>query len=114
MDDKQEEELRIRSRTHSSRSGHQRSNSLSILPSTSLIKSQSCPSSLLFTSEHPIPLSTSLETLFSSVSTRYCICHETNSTQQPISCEEYPISSSIPCIRCSSTRTDLGYSSGRS
>lgn len=58
------------------------------LPKSSLIKSQSCPSSLLFTSESivkpvnstlntkPKPLSGSLETLFSSVSTRECVCHE--------------------------------------
>ncbi len=61
------------------------------IPITSLIKSHSCPSSLLFTSESiiktsdqvlntkTIPLSRSLETLFSSVSTRECVCHDRNS-----------------------------------
>ncbi|CAF3929382.1 unnamed protein product, partial [Rotaria sp. Silwood2] len=105
----------------------ERSKSLSIshtiIPSISLVKSQSCPSSLLFTSEcvqkssnqvineQTIPLSSSLETLFSSVSTRECICHNRNLEKQQVSCDECPTSSSISCIRCSSTRTDLGYSS---
>lgn len=72
----------------------ERSNSLSIahsnIPSIRLVKSQSCPSSLFFTSESiikssdqvikekTIPISSSLETLFSSISTRECICHERN------------------------------------
>jgi hypothetical protein len=67
----------------------ERLNSLSIIHSTSLVKFHSCPS-LLFTSESirkpsdevihtkPIPLSSSLETLFSSISTRECVCHEKN------------------------------------
>ncbi len=69
----------------------------------SLIKSQSYPSLSII--EQQIPLSSSLETLFSSVSTRDCVCHE----QQLTSCEECL---TLSCIRCSSTRTDLGYSSG--
>ena len=73
-----------------------RSKSLSISHTTkrliSLVKSQSCSSSLLLASQcmtkqlpHPtineqtIPLSSSLETLFSSVSTRECVCHDRNS-----------------------------------
>ena len=67
---------------------NERSSSLStidiIMPSVSLMKSLSCPSLLLYTSECPshqvmkgykISLSSSLETLFSSVSTRDCVCH---------------------------------------
>lgn len=70
----------------------ERSNSLSIIhttiPTVSLVKSHSCPSSLLFTCEslakttdqvinkNKLPLSSSLETLFSSISTRECVCHE--------------------------------------
>ncbi|CAF3369529.1 unnamed protein product [Rotaria socialis] len=107
----------------------ERSKSLSIshttLPSASLVKSQSCPSSLLFTSEctpkqslevnnkQKMPLSSSLETLFSSVSTRECACHGRNLEKQQVSCDECPTSSSLSCIRCLSTRTDLGYSSGQ-
>ncbi|CAF4827248.1 unnamed protein product [Rotaria sp. Silwood1] len=107
----------------------ERSKSLSIshttIPLISLVKSQSCPSSLLFTSEcveksshqvingQTIPLSSSLETLLSSVSTRECVCHDRNLEKQQVSCDECPTSSSISCIRCSSTRTDLGYSSGQ-
>jgi hypothetical protein len=56
--------------------------------------------SIISLSEHKIPLSSSLETLY----------HESNSRKQPpVSCEECP---TLSCIRCSSTRTDLGYSSG--
>ncbi|CAF3689708.1 unnamed protein product [Adineta steineri] len=93
----------------------QRSNSLSIIyptnPSISLVKSQSCPSSLISTSEsimkssdqvineQTIPISSSLETLLSSVSTRGCICYERH------------LAKSMSCTRCLSTRTDLGYSS---
>lgn len=132
-----------------------RSNSLSIIhttiPSASLVKSQSCPTSLLLAldlpssmksspsgrrkTEQTIRLSSSLETLFSSVSTRDCVCHERTlgkilfnhferekplrfssplKEKQPISCDECPSSSSVSCVRCSSTRTDLGYSSGKS
>lgn len=60
--------------------------------------SQSCTSSLLFPSDQQMPLSTSLETVLSSISTQYCTCHETNSTSS--------------CIYYSNIRTDLGYSSG--
>jgi hypothetical protein len=51
------------------------------------MKSSSCPSLLLYASEcsthpamkgHKTCLSSSLETLFSSVSTRDCVCHERN------------------------------------
>ncbi|CAF1126242.1 unnamed protein product [Adineta steineri] len=81
-----------------------------ILVSVSL-KSQSCPSSLISTSEsiikstdqvineQTIPISSSLETLLSSVSTRGCICYERH------------LAKSMSCTRCLSTRTDLGYSS---
>ena len=77
--------------------------------------------------EQTVRLSSSLETLFSSVSTRECVCHERNlgktlrlvfvslfrlAEKQRVSCDECPSSSSMSCIRCSSTRTDLGYSSG--
>lgn len=66
-----------------------------------LIPSQSCP--VLFSSpvEQRVTLSSSLETL---VSTRDCVCQE---IQQVDECRR------LTCIRCSSTRTDLGYSSGR-
>ncbi len=77
-----------------------------------------------------IPLSGSLETLFSAVSTRECVCHEKNlgtkkkpskhfekyflfQEKQQVLCDECPTSSSTSCIRCFSTRTDLGYSSGK-
>jgi hypothetical protein len=90
-----QEEILIRRRTSSCCSClchfcDERSNSLSIIhttiPSISLVKSQSCPSSLLFASESitkpsvekTIPISSSLETLFSSISTRECVCHERN------------------------------------
>lgn len=33
--------------------------------------------------------------------------------KQQVSCDECPTSSSLSCIRCFSTRTDLGYSSGK-
>ena len=106
-----------------------------INPKPLLVKSHSCPSSLLFTSEmmiesssKSVPLSGSLETLFSSVSTRECVCHEKNLgrkiicliktklfdlEKQQVLCDECPTSSSTSCIRCFSTRTDLGYSSGK-
>ena len=72
-----------------------RSNSLSIIhttiPRTSLVKSHSCPTSLLLMDnsslksnsnnqtvkkEEILRLSSSLETLFSSISARECVCHE--------------------------------------
>lgn len=116
----------------------------STLPKPSLVKSQSCPSALLFISESiakpvdsalntkkAIPLSGSLETLFSTVSTRECVCHEKTlgnkeersfafdsylynfEEEQQVLCDECPASSSTTCIRCFSTRTDLGYASGK-
>ena len=63
-----------------------------------LIQSQSCPALFPSPIEHRLPLSSSLETLFSSISTRDdCLCQEIHSHK----------------TECSSTRTDLGYSSGR-
>ncbi|CAF0825705.1 unnamed protein product [Adineta steineri] len=104
----------------------ERSNSLlpihTMSSSNSFIKSPSCPSLLLYSSEcsshqvikgHKICLSSSLETLFSSVSTRDCVCHDRNLDKQTVLCDECPTSSSTSCLRCSSTRTDLGYSSGQ-
>ena len=100
----------------------QRSNSLSIIhttmPSPLLAKSQSCPSLLLATvdaspkmaNEQTIRSSSSLETLFSSISTSDCVCHDRPLT---LSTSATFASSSMSCIRCSSTRTDPGYSSGR-
>ena len=105
----------------------QRSNSLSIIhttmPSPLLVKSQSCPSLLLFnidtspkaeapqmTDEQTLRLSSSSETLFSSISTRECVCHDRPLT---LSTSVTFASSSMSCIRCSSTRTDPGYSSGK-
>ena len=122
----------------------ERSNSVSAietsLPTITIIKSPSCPSLLQYASEcsvphrvireHRLPQSSSLETLFSSVSTRDCACHEGNlgksdwslseqlflffnvPGKQTVLCDDCPSSSSTSCIRCSSTRTDLGYSSG--
>lgn len=80
-------------------------------PSRRLIPSQSCPALFSSPIEHRLPLSSSLETLFSSVSTRDCVCQEIHLEEQINSMEEYP---RLTCLRCSSTRTDLGYSSGRS
>ncbi|UJR15999.1 hypothetical protein I4U23_002917 [Adineta vaga] len=106
---------------------NERTNSLSTIQtsttSMSLIKSLSCPSLIQYASqcsathrvmkEYKIPLSSSLETLFSSVSTQDCVCHEGNLGKQTVLCDACPSSSSTSCIRCSSTRTDLGYSSGQ-
>lgn len=111
------------------------------LSKASLVKSQSCPSALLFIAESTVkpadsvlktvPLSGSLETLFSSVSNRECVCHEKTlgneeeksfafgsylcnfEEEQQVLCDECPASSSTNCIRCFSTRTDLGYASGK-
>jgi len=92
------------------------------IPKISLVKSHSCPSSLLFTSQSiikssdqvlntpTVSLSRSLETLFSSVSTRECVC---DLEKQQVLCDECPTSSSISCMRCFGTRMDLGYSSGQ-
>ncbi|CAF1069666.1 unnamed protein product [Adineta ricciae] len=105
----------------------ERSNSVSTIetssPTITIIKSPSCPSLLQYASEcpvphrdireHRLPQSSSLETLFSSVSTRDCACHEGNLEKQTVLCDDCPSSSSTSCIRCSSTRTDLGYSSGQ-
>ena len=69
-----------------------------------LIPSQSCPALFSPPIEHRLTLSSSLETLFSSVSTRDCVCEGIHLEEQV----------EISCLRCSSTRTDLGYSSGKS
>ncbi|UJR30584.1 hypothetical protein I4U23_018111 [Adineta vaga] len=107
----------------------QRSNSLSIVstntPPVSLIKSQSCPTSLLFIPEsilnsshsdiekQNLPISSSSETVFSLPSTKECVCHERHSKMQEVSCDECPTILPVLCSRCSSTRTDIGYSSGQ-
>ncbi|CAF1134183.1 unnamed protein product [Adineta ricciae] len=100
----------------------QRSNSFLMastdVPSIPLGKSQSCVFSLLpeasarlesvDTPEQNLPVSSSLETVFSSISTRECVCNERLANGL---CNEIPI---VVCSRCSSARTDLGYSSGTS
>lgn len=79
-------------------------------PRRTLIQSQSCPALFSSPIEHRIPISSSLETLSSSISTRDCLCQEMNSQKVNLSTEEDCVT--LSCIRCSSTRTDLGYSSG--
>jgi len=95
----------------------EQSNTLSNTLKSSLIKSHSCPSLLTIISNsrmstNSLPLSNSLDTLFATIATRECICHEKN-LEKDILCDDCPISSSTSCIRCSTTRLDPGYSSGR-
>jgi len=93
----------------------EQSNTISNTLKSSLIKSHSCPSLLTIISNsrmstNSLPLSNSLDTLFATIATRECICHEKN-LEKDILCDDCPISSSTSCIRCSTTRLDPGYSS---
>ncbi|CAM4762398.1 unnamed protein product [Rotaria magnacalcarata] len=124
--DNKDDKLQIHRRTIGScsclcQSCNEQSDVSSAIHRNELSKSQSCSSPISSTveyssrhtsSEYKISQSSSNETLLSSVSTQDCVSQETNLDNEPKSIgDECLISPSISSIRCSSARTDLGYSS---
>ncbi|CAF2228871.1 unnamed protein product [Rotaria magnacalcarata] len=124
--DNKDDKLQIHRRTIGScsclcQSCNEQSDVSSTIHRNELSKSQSCSSPISSTveyssrhtsSEYKISQSSSNETLLSSVSTQDCVSRETNLDKEPKSIgDECLISPSISSIRCSSARTDLGYSS---
>ncbi|CAM4776850.1 unnamed protein product [Rotaria magnacalcarata] len=124
--DNKDDKLQIHRRTIGScsclcQSCNEQSDVSSAIHRNELSKSQSCSSPISSTveyssrhtsSEYKISQSSSNETLLSSVSTQDCVSQETNLDKEPKSIgDECLISPSISSIRCSSARTDLGYSS---